>query len=286
MNRFIRGAGLVARREKRGLRAGRRRGHANKKAAEALTSQRATENVVVSIGEDYADIRQSIRRICESFPGSYWRDLEARKAYPSEFVKALTEAGYLAALIPEQYGGAGLPLRAAAVILEEIHASGCNAGACHAQMYIMGTLLRHGSEQQKRDYLPKIASGELRLQAFGVTEPTTGSDTTKLKTRAVRDGDHLRHPRPEGLDVARPLFGRDAAPCPHHAARGGAEEDPRPFGVPGRREGLPRQRHGDPAARRHDQSPCDRSVLRRRARARPRISSAKRAKGSATSWTA
>ena len=155
-----------------------------------MTSQRATENVVVSIGEDYADIRQSIRRICEGFPGSYWRDLEARKAYPSEFVKALTEAGYLAALIPEQYGGAGLPLRAAAVILEEIHASGCNAGACHAQMYIMGTLLRHGSEQQKRDYLPKIASGELRLQAFGVTEPTTGSDTTKLKTRAVRDGDH------------------------------------------------------------------------------------------------
>jgi acyl-CoA dehydrogenase len=105
-------------------------------------------------------------------------------------VKALTEAGYLAALIPEEYGGSGLPLRAAAVILEEIHASGCSAGACHAQMYIMGTLLRHGSEAQKRAYLPKIASGELRLQAFGVTEPTTGSDTTQLKTRAVRDGDH------------------------------------------------------------------------------------------------
>jgi alkylation response protein AidB-like acyl-CoA dehydrogenase len=155
-----------------------------------LTSQRSIEDVVVSVGEDYADIRQSIRRICENFPGSYWRDLEARNAYPGEFVRALTEAGYLAALIPEEYGGAGLPLRAAAVILEEIHASGCNAGACHAQMYIMGTLLRHGSEQQKRHYLPRIASGELRLQAFGVTEPTTGSDTTKLKTRAVRDGDH------------------------------------------------------------------------------------------------
>ncbi len=145
--------------------------------------------VVVPVGEDYADIRESVRRICADFPGAYWRDLEARKAYPTEFVRALTEAGYLAALIPEEYGGAGLPLRAAAVILEEIHASGCNAGACHAQMYIMGTLLRHGSEAQKRLYLPRIARGELRLQAFGVTEPTTGTDTTKLRTRAVRDGD-------------------------------------------------------------------------------------------------
>ncbi len=125
-----------------------------------------------------------------NFPGAYWRELEAREAYPTEFVRALTEAGYLAALIPEEYGGAGLPLRAAAAILEEIHASGCNAGACHAQMYIMGTLLRHGSAGQKTHYLPQIASGELRLQAFGVTEPTTGTDTTKLKTRAVREGDH------------------------------------------------------------------------------------------------
>jgi acyl-CoA dehydrogenase len=146
--------------------------------------------VSIPLGEDYPDIRESVRRICQDFPGKYWRDLEAREAYPSEFVQAMTDAGYLAALIPEEYGGAGLPLRAASIILEEIHAEGCSAAAAHAQMYIMGTLLRHGSEEQKRRYLPKIASGELRLQAFGVTEPTTGSDTTRLKTRAVRDGDH------------------------------------------------------------------------------------------------
>ncbi len=148
------------------------------------------EDVKVPLGEDYPEIRSSVRKICANYPGAYWRDLEAREAYPAEFVKALTDAGYLAALIPEEYGGAGLPLRAAAVILEEIHASGCNAGACHAQMYIMGTLLRHGNAEQKARYLPGIARGELRLQAFGVTEPTTGTDTTKLKTRAVRDGDH------------------------------------------------------------------------------------------------
>jgi hypothetical protein len=148
------------------------------------------EDVVIPLGEDFAEIRQSIRRICADYPGSYWRNLDTRSSYPSEFVASLTEAGFLAALIPEEYGGAGLPLRAAAIILEEIHASGCNASACHAQMYIMGTLLRHGSAEQKSRYLPRIARGELRLQAFGVTEPTSGSDTTKLKTRAVRDGDH------------------------------------------------------------------------------------------------
>jgi acyl-CoA dehydrogenase len=145
--------------------------------------------VMLEIGEDYPEIREAVRRICANFPGSYWRDLEAREAYPSEFVQALTDADYLSVLIPEEYGGSGLPLRAASAILEEIHAAGCNAGACHAQMYIMGTLLRHGSAEQKSKYLPKIASGELRLQAFGVTEPTSGSDTTKLNTRAVRDGD-------------------------------------------------------------------------------------------------
>ena len=148
------------------------------------------EDVRVPLGEDFPDIRESVRRICADFPGTYWRDLEEREAYPSEFVQALTKAGFLAALIPEEYGGAGLPLRAAGVILEEIHASGCNAGACHAQMYIMGTVLRHGSPEQKTKYLPKIATGELRLQAFGVTEPTSGTDTTKIKTRAVRKGDH------------------------------------------------------------------------------------------------
>ena len=144
----------------------------------------------IEVGEDYPDIRESVRRVCADYPGAYWRKLEENEAYPTEFVRALTQAGYLGALIPEEYGGSGMPLRAAAVILEEIHSSGCNAGACHAQMYTMGTLLRHGSEAQKRRFLPEIASGALRLQAFGVTEPTSGTDTTKLKTRATREGDH------------------------------------------------------------------------------------------------
>jgi acyl-CoA dehydrogenase len=143
----------------------------------------------MDLGEDYPEIRESVRRICADFPGSYWRELDEKEAYPSDFVQAMTAAGYLAALIPEAYGGAGLPLRAAGVVLEEIHACGGNAGATHAQMYTMGTVLRHGSAEQKAHYLPRIASGELRLQAFGVTEPTSGTDTTKLKTRAVREGD-------------------------------------------------------------------------------------------------
>jgi acyl-CoA dehydrogenase len=132
----------------------------------------------IACGEDFADIRESVRRVCADFPGRYWRDLEETEAYPTEFVKALTDAGFLGALIPEAYGGSGMPLRAAMVILEEIHASGCNAGACHAQMYTMGTVLRHGSDIQKEKYLPEIAAGRLRLQAFGVTEPTSGTDTT------------------------------------------------------------------------------------------------------------
>lgn len=147
-------------------------------------------SALMSLEQDYPEIRDSVRRICAGFPGAYWRELEKQEAYPTDFVRAVTEAGYLGALIPEEYGGSGMPIRAAAVILEEIHASGCSAGACHAQMYIMGTLLRHGSEEQKRRYLPQIASGALRLQAFGVTEPTSGSDTTSLRTRAVREGDH------------------------------------------------------------------------------------------------
>ena len=144
------------------------------------------EAVQLTLGETYPEIRDLVRRICSDFPGSYWRKLDDEQAYPTEFVAALTKAGLLAALIPEEYGGLGLPLGAAAATLEEIHASGCNAGACHAQMYIMGTLLRHGSAEQKQRYLPEIAAGRLRLQAFGVTEPTTGTDTTKLKTRAER----------------------------------------------------------------------------------------------------
>src|SRR2546422_4119561 len=146
------------------------------------------EPVTLALGEDYPELRQSVHKICEKYPGAYWRKLEAEQAYPTEFIAELTQGGFLASLIPEEYGGSGLPLRAAAVILEEINASGCTASQGHAQMYIMGTVLRHGSEEQKQGYLPKIASGELRLQAFGVTEPTTGSDTTKLKTRAVRQG--------------------------------------------------------------------------------------------------
>jgi acyl-CoA dehydrogenase len=145
----------------------------------------------VTLGDDYPEIRAGVRAICEKYPGAYWRELEDKKEYAEEFVTELSAAGYLGALIPEQYGGSGLPIRAGCVILDEIHASGCTAAACHAQMYMMGTLLRHGSEAQKQRYLPGIASGAIRFQAFGVTEPTTGSDTTQLKTRAVRDGDHF-----------------------------------------------------------------------------------------------
>jgi len=143
----------------------------------------------ISIGHDYVELRDAIRRICSGYPDEYWRRMDAEQAYPTEFVAALTQSGFLAALIPEEYGGSGMSLRAASVILEEINASGCVASPAHAQMYIMGTLLRHGSEEQKRRFLPDIAAGKLRLQAFGVTEPGTGSDTTQLKTRAQRRGD-------------------------------------------------------------------------------------------------
>jgi acyl-CoA dehydrogenase len=136
--------------------------------------------------EELAEIRAAVRELCEQFPGEYWRELEPDR-YPEAFVEALTEGGWLGALIPEEYGGAGLSLTAASAILEEINAAGCNSGACHAQMYVMGTILRHGSEEQKQRYLPKIASGELRLQAFGVTEPTAGSDTTRIQTLAERE---------------------------------------------------------------------------------------------------
>jgi alkylation response protein AidB-like acyl-CoA dehydrogenase len=138
---------------------------------------------------DYAEIREGVAQVCARFPGEYWRALDRERSYPKEFVDALVAAGYLAAMIPEAYGGSGLNLTAAAVILEEIHRNGCNAAACPAQMYTMGTVLRHGSEAQKAAYLPKIASGTLRLQAFGVTEPTIGTDTLALKTTAKREGD-------------------------------------------------------------------------------------------------
>ena len=138
----------------------------------------------------HCDIRTAVAKLCTEFPGSYWQACDRELAYPTEFVTALTEGGYLAALIPESYGGSGLPLSAACAILETIHNSGCNAAACHAQMYTMGTVLRHGSEIQKEKWLPQIADGSLRLQAFGVTEPGSGTDTTSLRTTARRDGDH------------------------------------------------------------------------------------------------
>jgi len=143
----------------------------------------------MSESRNHADVRDAVTRLCADFPGEYWREKDREKKYPSEFVNALTEGGYLSVLIPEAYGGAGMDLGAACAILEEIQRSGANGGACHAQMYTMGTLLRHGSDKQKQQYLPGIASGELRLQAFGVTEPGSGTDTTRIRTRAVRDGD-------------------------------------------------------------------------------------------------
>jgi len=150
------------------------------------------EPLVISLEEDYPEIREQVTKLCEDYPGEYWRNLEKQSpsgSYPTEFIDALTDGGYLAALIPQEYGGAGLPVRGGAVILETINRMGGSAAAGHAQMYTMGTILRHGSKQQKEQFLPKIASGELRLQAFGVTEPTTGSDTTQIKTRAEKQGD-------------------------------------------------------------------------------------------------
>ncbi len=140
--------------------------------------------------QHYSDIRAEVAKLCARFPGPYWQAKDKARAYPSEFVEALGQAGYLAALIPEEYGGAGLPISAAAAILEEIQCNGCNGGAVHAQIYVMGTVLRHGSEAQKAEFLPRVATGELRLQAFGVTEPTSGTDTLSLKTFAQKDGDH------------------------------------------------------------------------------------------------
>jgi alkylation response protein AidB-like acyl-CoA dehydrogenase len=138
---------------------------------------------------NYPEIREAVAKLCSGFDGSYWRNLDQERAYPTEFVQALTESGYLSVLIPEEYGGSGLPLGAACAVLEEIQRAGANGGAAHAQMYTMGTLLRHGSPTQKEQFLPDIAAGELRLQAFGVTEPGSGTDTTRIRTRAERDGD-------------------------------------------------------------------------------------------------
>jgi acyl-CoA dehydrogenase len=143
--------------------------------------------------DEYADIREQVQKLCAQYPGEYWRELDVTRTYPTEFVRALTEAGYLSVLIPEEFGGSGLGISAAAAIMEEIQKSGCNGGACHAQMYTMGTVLRHGTDEQKQKYLPGIAAGELRMQAFGVTEPTSGTDTLSLRTTAVKNdaGDYV-----------------------------------------------------------------------------------------------
>ena len=146
-------------------------------------------DVALTTRENHSEIREEVRKLCARFPGEYWRKLDEVRGYPTEFVSALTEAGYLSVLIPEEHGGSGLGISAAAAILETIQAEGCNGAACHAQMYTMGTILRHGSDEQKQRYLPKIATGELRLQAFGVTEPGSGTDTTALRTTARRDND-------------------------------------------------------------------------------------------------
>ena len=145
---------------------------------------------MAATGDQQTEIREEVRKLCEGFPGEYWQRMDRDRLYPSDFVSALTDSGFLSVLIPEQYGGAGLGLSAAAAILEEIHRSGGNGGACHAQMYTMGTLLKHGNNEQKEQFLPKIAAGQLRLQAFGVTEPSSGTDTTRITTFARREGDH------------------------------------------------------------------------------------------------
>ncbi|MBI5910738.1 MAG: acyl-CoA/acyl-ACP dehydrogenase [Betaproteobacteria bacterium] len=152
--------------------------------------EQADDGSAVRVDRDYPELRDSVSKLCADFPGKYWQDLDAKGAYPDDFVNAMAGGGYLAALIPEQYGGSGLPFRAAQVILQTVHEEGCNAAACIAQMYTMGTVLKHGNKSQKEYYLPKIATGELRLQSFGVTEPGAGTETLKTKTRAVRQGDN------------------------------------------------------------------------------------------------
>ena len=237
------------------------------------------------IPEELDEIRSAVRALCDGFPGEYWRDLEPDR-YPEEFVRALTEHGWLAALIPEEYGGAGLGMTAASAILEEINASGCNSGACHAQMYTMGTILRHGSDEQKQRYLPKIASGELRLQAFGVTEPTVGSDTTSIQTFAERRSRRLRRPRPEDLDLAGALLRSDAAARADDAARRGGAEDRRSVRLRRRHEAGARRRHDDdPPDQDADEPRDDRDLPRRRQACPSTLWSARRARASATSST-
>jgi alkylation response protein AidB-like acyl-CoA dehydrogenase len=156
-----------------------------------FTSGRPRNAALIDIAEDFIELREGVRNVCSNFPGAYWREMDCAQSYPQGFVDAMTDAGYLSVSIPKEYGGEGLPLRAAAVILEEVHASGCSASACHGQLYILPTLIRHWSDAQKAEYLPQVVRGKLRFQAFGVSEPTTGTDTTRMKTSAVREGDRF-----------------------------------------------------------------------------------------------
>ncbi len=212
--------------------------------------------------DPHAEIREEVRKLCARFPGEYWRKLDQERGYPTEFVRALTEAGYLGALIPEEYGGAGLPLSAAAAILETVQAEGCNGAACHAQMYIMGTILRHGTDQQKKTYLPKIATGELRLQAFGVTEPTSGTDTTSLRTFATQGGRSLHRQRPEGLDQPSRTLRPDAAAGADNAARSDRQTHRGPVHLHRRHAESARSWPDDPADPHDDEPQFDRDLLR------------------------
>ena len=204
--------------------------------------------------DPHAEIREEVSKLCSRFPGEYWRKLDQERGYPTDFVRALTEGGYLGALIPEEYGGAGLPLAAAAAILETVQAAGCNGAACHAQMYIMGTILRHGTDEQKRTYLPKIASGELRLQAFGVTEPTSGTDTTSLRTFARKEGRQIHCEWAEGLDQPSRTLRPDVAACPHNTEGSDGQTHGGSFDLYRGHEGRPREWPDDPPYSNDDES--------------------------------
>ena len=241
---------------------------------------------MLPLGEDYADIRAGVRAICVKYPGEYWRKLERNDEYADDFVNELSAAGYLGALIPEEYGGAGLPLRAGCVILEEIHASGCSAAACHAQMYMMGTLLRHGSEEQKRRYLPEDRhrrnplSGVRRDRADHRLRHHPAQNAGRPRRRP------LRRQRPEDLDLAGPQIRPDATAGAHDAGRRGQAAHGGIVVPAGRDEGRGRQGPDHPSHRHHDQSPDQRAVLRRPQGAGAKISSARKGRASATFSTA
>ncbi len=224
--------------------------------------------MTTSAGADHAEIRDAVAKLCRDFPGEYWRALDRERAYPTAFVERLTKDGFLSVLIPEEYDGSGLGLRAATAILEEIHRAGCNGAACHAQMYTMGALLRHGSAEQKARYLPKIASGELRLQAFGVTEPTSGTDTTRIRTFARREGDRyivngqkIWISRAEHSDLMLLL-------CRTTPREEVEEDDRRHDGAAGRHARGDRKWPHDPAHPHHAQPRDDRALLRQYAGSR------------------